>query len=42
MTQKTNAAYAAPQAEELISLQTPLICASIDNVSEEDFDFDWV
>lgn len=42
MIQTASAAYKAPELEVLLIGMDPVICASIDNVTEEDFEFDWV
>ncbi len=43
MYTKTNATYVAPRITAMLSYgEQEVLCASIDNVSEEEFDFDWV
>lgn len=43
MYTKTNATYVAPSITAMLSYgEQEVFCASIDNVSEEEFDFDWV
>lgn len=42
MTKKTTAVYAAPEIEILSYGESRLICASIDHVTEENFEFDWI
>lgn len=42
MTKKTTAVYAAPQIEVLTYGGNSVVCASIDHVTEESFEFDWI
>lgn len=43
MCHKTYAAYAAPSITAMLSYEEQeVLCASIDNVSEEEFEFDWI
>lgn len=41
MTRKSFAAYSAPEIEVLLYGVNHVLCASIEDVSEEDFDFEW-
>lgn len=41
MIKNSSAAYAAPEIEVLLYGVNNVVCASIEDISEEDFDFEW-